>query len=142
VIALCSLLGRQIFNQILHYLDRRALEYIIFAFGAFAALLLITRRGWLTSTVLLGILFLAHLFFAAEELIHIFFFGALGMSLKADSRACEDNSEFLILGMIVSIADELLQSILPWRVGDLRDVALNLVSFLFGYILGSERSRT
>lgn len=41
-------------------------------------------------------------------------------------------SMFLI-GISISIGDEILQAVLPWRVYDLRDVALNVVSFTVGW---------
>lgn len=90
--------------------------------------------------VLLALLATAHFFFAAEELIHIFFFGALGFSLRQDAKRKTLEDEFFLFGLIVCISDELLQSLLPWRVGDVRDVVLNIVSFILGYFIVADRA--
>lgn len=40
-----------------------------------------------------------------------------------------------LFAFLVGVADELFQKYLPYRVGELRDVATNLVSSFFGIIL-------
>jgi len=66
-----------------------------------------------------------------EERIHLVEYGLLGLLA---SRQVEP---LPVLGLLaaVSVADESLQSLLPSRVGDLRDVAVNMGSGLLGLCL-------
>jgi hypothetical protein len=67
------------------------------------------------------------------EVMHVPLFGGLGATLYAK---CDQKHAFLWLAA-VSVGDEVLQAILPYRTGSIQDVALNFVSGLAGYFLAA-----
>ena len=83
--------------------------------------------GMMVVVSIVGLLLWLHILRLAE-LTHIVMFAALGASLAHLSPK-------LALGIVVTIAagDEALQAFLPYRVGSLADVALNIASGIPGY---------
>ena len=97
---------------------------------ALALLGLKARQGQRALTVglalMLGVLaFLLYWFglLRIAEFMHVAMFGALGMAL-APARPLSA----LAIVAVVSIGDEALQALLPYRVGSLADVGLNFAS--------------
>ncbi|MDX1763374.1 MAG: VanZ family protein [bacterium] len=77
------------------------------------------------------------LLFAPEERIHLFEYGLLGFfCLKALGRETPmAHVKAMMIVLFVGIGDELIQHALPSRVGDPRDVALNLLSGVPGVLV-------
>jgi hypothetical protein len=73
-----------------------------------------------------------------EERVHILTYGALGYMCARDLQR-EKNGTLLFgalaFSMLVASADELFQAILPYRVGDFRDIYFDLVSAAFGIVI-------
>jgi len=70
----------------------------------------------------------------AEERLHIVKFGFLGFLVMTSSIISRKKGA--ILGISLAILDEGIQTLLPYRVGDIRDVAINLLSLLWGIAMG------
>lgn len=135
IITACSFFGRSLFELFLDFGSRQTLKYIIFGLGSICFLILAKRIGWKACCLLLLLFAAADYFFASEELIHIFFFGALGASLFRDGQMKNSIPIMFSVGVLIAIWDEILQGLLPWRVGDIRDVALNIASVCVGWSL-------
>lgn len=110
-------------------------------------LILAFRRITLRSFGILTAIFLAttgiaFLAIDAEERIHILQYAILGALLWRDQRVrvstqpgdsrCGDALKCLAFGSLIGVSDELLQWSLPWRVGDVRDVAFDMLSVGIG----------
>ena len=70
-----------------------------------------------------------------EERFHLFEFGLLGLLLSKDLRSFSPIWP-IAAGFVWGVIDELLQALLPYRVGDLRDVHLNTICVCYGVFLG------
>lgn len=133
LIVTLSLLGRQALTAINLYGLGKPLAY-----GMGAALLL---TSWLflpgSSKFKFLLLILATIVLSkllvAEELLHLVLFGLLGVFFARDFAGKPRVG--VVLGAAICVGDELLQWALPYRVGDLKDVLLNLAAFLSGTVL-------
>ncbi|MFN2353483.1 MAG: VanZ family protein [Desulfopila sp.] len=68
-----------------------------------------------------------------EETLHIVKYGGLGFLTQALVHTRGVSNRLAITFVIaISIFDEVIQHFLPYRVGDLRDVGLNIASGLWG----------
>lgn len=68
-----------------------------------------------------------------EETLHIVKYGGLGFLAQAlVHMQGVSNRQAIAFVIAISIFDEVIQHFLPYRVGDLRDVGLNIVSGLWG----------
>lgn len=76
-------------------------------------------------------------YFAPEERVHLFQYGFLGfLCMKAlGGMGWRTICKAITIVAIVGIGDELIQYFLPTRVGDCRDVGLNVVCGLPGVLL-------
>jgi VanZ family protein len=83
--------------------------------------------------ILIGIL-LAILLELPEERVHIIKYGLLGFLTAKDFYSSRYNSLRypIIFCLAVGITDELFQSLLPYRVGDVRDVFFDSLSATLG----------
>ena len=110
--------------------------------GALILLVMAARLGWRVSLQLL--LPLALLLTVAwqmnipEERFHFFQYGLLGLLVV---RSCKrEHWSMLIKACLfvtaVGIGDELIQAVLPNRVGDLRDVGMNTFAGVLGAWMG------
>lgn len=127
VILLFSLIGRQAWGLGREILGRDLFLLFILIGGLFFSFRMI---GLSASIAFGGLLVLLYPFLVPEELIHVFLFGTFGYFAFLNKV----NHKLLwILG--ISVGDELFQWILPWRVCDPRDIALNLVSCMVGVLV-------
>ena len=91
---------------------------------------------------LLIILFLIILFLISrierpEERIHFLEYGILGVLIfKATGKGTKQNIFAIILLFIIAVIDELIQYMLPNRIGDIRDIVINLTGGISGLCLG------
>jgi len=86
---------------------------------------------------LLIILFLINKIERPEERIHFLEYGILGaLIFKATGKGTKQNIFAIILLFIIAVIDELIQYILPNRVGDIRDIVMNLTGGVIGLWLG------
>lgn len=79
------------------------------------------------------------------ERMHILEFGLLGFLVCRDNRNLSPASAIVaaaLVGLIVAAADELFQTVLPNRVGDVRDIGFGVFGSACGGILGALISRT
>lgn len=70
-----------------------------------------------------------------EERIHIVKYGILGFLLFRDFSTGTPTSRYslsLVWGLSIGVVDESFQWILPYRVGDIRDVIFNSLSVVLG----------
>lgn len=134
LITVSSLAGRQLFEMI-----PLSAVWALIASGCLAALLAMAflyhgplpRRALITGILLAAAAFIAAVLAGAmtpAEIAHVVFFGTLGGILSP-------LAPLFALPLLAAVAagDELLQALLPWRVGSLIDVALNVVSAFGGY---------
>ncbi len=83
--------------------------------------------------LLLAAVFAALMMPIPEETLHIVKYGGLGFLAQAlVHKQGVSNRLALVFLLAISIFDEVIQHYLPYRVGDLRDVGLNIVSGLWG----------
>ena len=74
------------------------------------------------------------------EKTHFFMYGLLGFLAMKDTASKIQNIKMSLLIAVcfcagVSILDELFQGLLPYRVYDIKDIILNLISTIFGIVL-------
>ncbi|MEE4239917.1 MAG: VanZ family protein [Desulfopila sp.] len=83
--------------------------------------------------LLLAAVFAAIMMPIPEETLHIVKYGGLGFlaQLLVYKEGVSSRTAWIFV-IAVSIFDEVVQHYLPYRVGDLRDVGLNIVSGLWG----------
>jgi VanZ family protein len=83
--------------------------------------------------LLLMAVFAAMMMPIPEETLHIVKYGGLGFLAQAlVHKQGISNRLALSFVIAISIFDEVIQHFLPYRVGDLRDVGLNIASGLWG----------
>ena len=83
------------------------------------------------------ILFLITRIEKPAERIHFLEYGILGaLIFKATGKGTKQNIFAIILLFIIAVIDELIQYILPNRVGDIRDVVMNITGGIIGLWLG------
>ena len=83
------------------------------------------------------ILFLITRIEKPAERIHFLEYGVLGVLIfKATGKGTKQNIFAIILLFIIAVIDELIQYILPNRVGDIRDVVMNITGGIIGLWLG------
>jgi hypothetical protein len=85
--------------------------------------------GWLLGLGALAAAVAWHLRGRPEEAVHLLQFGVLAVLLYRALRPAEPDLAFLaavvVLGTLVGTVDEVIQWIVPGRIWDLRDVAVN-----------------
>ena len=70
------------------------------------------------------------------ERIHFLEYGILGAFIfKATGKGTKQNIFAIILLFIIAVIDELIQYMLPNRVGDIRDIVMNLTGGIIGLCL-------
>jgi hypothetical protein len=100
-------------------------------FGAAALTLLASsrlgaRRSALIALPLLALAVPAYLLEKPEERVHFLEYGVLGFLLvRACARGGRGVAAALFLAVLAGTVDEFIQLLLPDRVGDMRDVAMN-----------------
>jgi hypothetical protein len=91
------------------------------------------------SIVILTLGFYCSLFLEVyEERIHLVEYGILGILLATDLSSAsllKTSLITLLYGATVGITDELFQALLPYRVGDPRDVIFDCCGVLWGVML-------
>lgn len=136
-----TFLGRQVQTVLLSAGGRDLILAVILLTGICSALFLAGefKRAGLSLKlkpliVLLSLAAIAaFLMPIAEERLHIIKYGGLGFLAQAlVNRQIISIRWALCFLIAVSVMDEVIQHFLPYRVGDLRDVALNIVSGLWG----------
>lgn len=134
LIFLNSLLGRQLYNRVqslggstLFLLMLLTASFLCIRYAAY----FIRKEKFQESLLYLSIgitsCFLLEL---PEERIHILLFSSLGFLLGVHSQ--RPALQWILLGLLVAVMDEGLQTLLPYRVGDLRDIIINSLSLLLG----------
>lgn len=104
---------------------------------------MLRQRRPVSTYLRIGLIFVAGLALGmtmevTEERVHILEYGLMGFLAARDMRRHEPARlarNAMILCALLGIADELFQAILPYRVGDLRDVFFDLLSSLLGIAL-------
>ena len=92
---------------------------------------------WLVLLFLLGVLFAASLEIKQER-VHLFLYGILGWLFSHDFKKNTKRRPFLaavIACLLTSMLSEFIQLLLPFRVGDLRDIAFDTSAGLWGALL-------
>lgn len=141
VILVNTFLGRQVYNFIISTGGRTLALIIIGAFALGCATYVFRRIkseiyfrfGFL---IFIGIL-ACHFLDLPEERVHIIKFGFLGFLII--NNFVGTLWKGIALGITMAVLDEGIQSLLPYRVGDLRDVVINLLSFLWGLLFKLSR---
>lgn len=147
-IVLSASFMRQLFNLSLSIVSRDAISILIwlsfFCLIGGVALFVVKSKAFKIKNgffvlipVLLAVL-LALSMDLPEERVHVLKYGLLGFLLAQDCSGASLKNPFgwvCLFGLCVGLTDELFQWILPYRVGDLRDVCFDAVStFLGGWI--------
>ncbi len=71
------------------------------------------------------------------ERIHFLEYGILGVLIfKATGEKVKQNIFGIILLVMIAVIDELIQYMLPNRVGDIKDVIMNIIGGIIGLWLG------
>ena len=137
IIFLNSLLGRQLYNAIQAIGGWRLFLGLIALLSLICirhSIRFIRRDKYLEGVgfILLGTIscFILEL---PEERVHVLLFGFLGFLLGTHSAL--STGKWLALGLTVGILDEGIQALLPYRVGDIRDIIINTLSLLLGAIV-------
>ncbi len=93
-----------------------------------------SRKNLLSGVVLAALSLITYkLLGSSEEMFHAIIYAALGSSLYRDLKGGKSPLlSAIALGSMIGAADELFQYLIPWRVGDLRDVVLNIVAVSWG----------
>ena len=135
---------RDLLNAFLTRYNKNLVPLIIWlVFIVFALIFLksvkLTKKQLLYFSIvfLFGVVFSAFMGIA-EERMHIFKFGVLGLLVSRDVGNRHGIYSFLIaalIGFSVSSFDETLQYFIPGRVADLRDVMFGIVGSLWGALL-------
>jgi hypothetical protein len=136
LIVFASLAGRQLYEMI-----PTVAVWALVAGGGLGVLVALAilyegalpRRALIIGIALGSVAFAAAVFAGAmtvAEIAHVVLFGALGLILSPLAPRLA-----LPLLLAVSAGDELLQAFLPWRVGSLFDVALNVICGFGSYAL-------
>ena len=134
LIILSSVAGRQLYGMI-----PPAAVWALIAGGGLLVILALAflyegplpRRALITGVILGAGAFTAAVVAGAmtiAEITHVVLFSALGLILSPLAPRLA-----LPLLLAVSAGDELLQALLPWRVGSLFDVAFNVISGFGSY---------
>ncbi len=149
---------RQLLNLTLTILTRDQVSAFIYTALALIGLLVVWA-AWKQKSVqkivfaCLPLGFLACLALAmpmAEERVHIIKYGLLGYLAckdicKAQEGYLKSLFSVLVFGVFVSGLDEAFQALLPYRVGDLRDIGFDCLSLIAGimiyFIIGGASSR-
>lgn len=127
-IILLSLFGSEFLNIITELLSRSTLKILLIILVTAFVWQLIKKFPPKKIFVIILVVVLFSQVLLAEELLHVLLFGGLGVVAR------EDKLKYgLLIGVSVSVGDEILQWILPYRVGDIKDVILNIACFLLGY---------
>ena len=149
VVFLSSLFAQQIWLWLINIFGRN--QIILFSCSIFTLFILIflaqkikqghKKRKILYTAILVitGALLSLKIELFAER-VHLFEFGLLGWFVAKDfSRSKALQSRILIRTLVfilfISSADEFLQQLLPYRVGQIRDVLFNLCGGLTGWII-------
>ena len=146
-IALCSILGRDLENAIRSHLGGASIKWVVgsalsllFFLGILWLIKKLKFKAWFACSFILVSFIMIQLWIEIPaERFHFFLFGILGF-LNA--------SIFGLLGgglvtLVASAADEGLQHLLPHRVGEWRDVGINILACGIGmvtYLFGSKFS--
>lgn len=136
-----TFLGRQVQRFLLSSGGQELILASIFV-AAVCALLLLARelvkvqlslRLKPLIVLLLAAVFAAMMMPIPEETLHIVKYGGLGFVAQAlvHKQGVSNRLAFAFV-IAISIFDEVIQHYLPYRVGDLRDVGLNIASGLWG----------
>lgn len=139
-----TFLGRQVHNLLRDFGGRDLVLGAISVLGVIATIALLRELiklkfrihpivfGCLLSLGVIGGVLLE----IPEERLHIVKYGGLGFLTQALAHR-HGLPVWYALGFasFFSIFDEIIQHFLPYRVGDLRDVALNIVSSVWGIAL-------
>lgn len=137
LIFLNSLFGRQLYNRVqslggwtLFLLILLTLSFWCIRYAAH-----FIRQGKVRESLLYLLIAIASCFLLElpEERVHIILFGFLGFLLGVHSQ--RPALQWILLGLIIAALDEGLQALLPYRVGDLRDIILNSLSLLLGALV-------
>ncbi len=149
---------RQAFNLVITVVSREQLSFIIYTglalLGLLALYSIVVQKSWIRVVVTLIPLSLMFLLSVqmplAEERIHILKYGLLGFLvcndfLKGNFTKNDfvnnqgSNSKALtsafIFGLIVAVLDEGFQALLPYRVGDIRDIGFDCASIVAGIMV-------
>ena len=134
LIFLNSLLGRQLYNRVqslggwtLFLLILLTLSFWCIRYAAHFIRKERARESLIYLSIGITSCFLLEL---PEERVHILLFGFLGFLLGIHSQ--RPALHWILLGLIIAALDEGLQALLPYRVGDLRDIIINALSLLLG----------
>ncbi len=139
-IIVSALFMRQILTLVVRIMGHSYVAYLIWLlFGIlFLPVVLFElkrlHRVLLFSAVFLPALFLFSLLPVAEERFHFLEFGILGWMIMRENseRRFEGILVATMLGLCVAAMDESLQLIIPWRVGDVRDILFGTAGSLWG----------
>jgi len=147
ILVLSSVFMRDVFNYFVSMIGRNylaAVVWVIFVVST-AALFLAFRTldrqriWWFLALMCMGLLYAAS-FQIFEERVHLLKYGLLAWLVCKDlSRAILRPTLLVPIGVVAAVitamADELLQSITPGRVGDPRDVLFDAIGGLWGSLL-------
>lgn len=131
-----TFLGRQLYNLIIATGGRTLAVTIIAAFALCCGTYVVRKvksKNYLRFGFLILIGILACLYLELpEERVHIIKFGFLGFLIINNFVGALWKG--IALGITVAVMDESIQSLLPYRVGDFRDIIINLLSFFWGLL--------
>lgn len=140
---------RQLLDLLLLILSRETIGILLLILLMASAALVLpsthklqSKRRKLLVLVLLGsLLLLAASMSIQEERLHIFKYTLLGYLCRRDMTLILDKNRgwgslfIAAFGLVVSAADEGFQALLPYRVGDPRDLVFDFFSYLVGALL-------
>ena len=137
---------RQVLNLLLSLIGEQGVRSLVWTAFLLPGLFIISsvwrRGGMVRSARLSGLLLLGALYALSleisEERIHLVKYGILGWLIGRDLFDMAKNCILLLAlagGALVACADESLQSFLPYRVGDPRDVLFGIIGAVWGAAL-------
>lgn len=130
---------RQVLNLFNQYAGRGFLPIVIWTFFVLACLVAVRfalkdqalMNGYFWLSLVSGLI-AASFLEITEERVHLVKFGILGWLLAKDSKSQNFPILAIIIGSLVATVDESVQALLPYRVGDIRDVAFGALGSIWG----------
>jgi glycopeptide antibiotics resistance protein len=139
IIFASAVAGRQLWNVVRSLVSQIYLPVILWGVFAVVALVLVIKTLHSLTTLLIcmsvatiGLLCAAQLSIP-EERLHLLLFGTLGFFAFFPTKQHSFTRAFMIV-LLVACLDESLQALLPYRIGDLRDIGFNAVGGIWGMV--------
>ncbi len=139
---------REILALTIKLLGQKTIEYSFYLFCLTCIFFLITylikKKYALKKYILLFITFILSFILISSleifaEKVHVIIYGLLGFLAIKDTKASLGGTLTPLIWAfcfttLVNISDELFQAILPYRVGEVRDIFINTMCIILGFL--------